>query len=192
MKKYTSLFLGLILAVIPSVAVAQWTGPSASPPNANVPAPLNVGAAGQAKTGGLILNTGNATNGLIVQYGKVGIGLTSPGYKLEVAGNVAATAFFYTSDISLKTNIAPLSDSLEKISKLQGVSFQWKKDQTKSVGLIAQDVEKVYPDLVHTDKTTGIKSLEYGNLVAPLIEAIKEQQKEIESLKADLYALKNK
>ncbi|HEU5114493.1 MAG TPA: hypothetical protein VFT82_01865, partial [Candidatus Paceibacterota bacterium] len=56
-------------------------------------------------------------------------------------------------------------------------------------GLIAQDVEKVYPELVNTNKQTGLKSVEYANLVGPLIEAVKEQQKEIDTLKAEVAAL---
>ena len=95
-------------------------------------------------------------------------------------GNVGATAYFYTSDKSLKKDIKPLDGALEKVTKLQGVSFAWKEDGKKSVGLVAQDVEKVYPELVGTNPSTGLKSVEYGNLVAPLIEAVKEQQKTIE------------
>jgi hypothetical protein len=123
--------------------------------------------------------------------GNVGVGMTPVGYKLDVSGSVRATAFFYGSDRSLKKDIAPLNGSLKKILNLDGVSFTWKENGKKSVGLIAQDVEKVYPELVHTSDN-GIKSVEYGNLVAPLIEAIKEQQKEIDLLRAEVDALKNK
>lgn len=67
---------------------AVWTGPSNNPPNPNVDPPLNVGSVGQSKAGGLILNTGGAPLGLIVQKGDVGIGTAAPAAKLEVAGNV--------------------------------------------------------------------------------------------------------
>lgn len=93
------------------------------------------------------------------------------------------------SDMRLKKNIEPLPNALEKIKQLKGVSFDWKESGKHSIGLIAQDVEKVYPDLVSTDSKTGMKTVEYQNLVAPLIEAIKEQQKEIEALKAEIKAL---
>jgi len=114
-------------------------------------------------------------------------------YMLQVCGaaGVGANAFFYSSDRSLKTNITPLVGSLNKILHLQGVSFDWKGDGGESIGVIAQDVEKVYPELVNTDKKTGLKSVEYGNLVAPLIEAIKEQQKQIDELKAEVQSLKS-
>jgi len=58
------------------------------------------------------------------------------------------------------------------------------------VGLIAQDLEQVFPELVHTNPQTGLKSVQYGNLVAPLIEAIKEQQKMIETMKIEIEKLK--
>ena len=61
-----------------------WTEPSATPPDGNVPAPLNVGGEGQAKSGGLILNTGGAANGLIVDKGNVGIGISNPNGRLHI------------------------------------------------------------------------------------------------------------
>ncbi len=114
--------------------------------------------------------------------------LTSINGNVAIGGNLSAnyisgTAFLYTSDRSLKTNISELQDALSKVEQLQGVSFNWKSDGRADVGLIAQDVEKVYPQLVSTNEVTGLKSVEYGNLVGVLVEAIKEQQKEIDDLK---------
>ena len=79
----------MVLAI--SYFVLAWTEPSQAPPGGNVLAPLNVGSAGQSKAGGLILNTGGAATGLIVQYGNVGIGTTAPGAKLDVSGEIRAT-----------------------------------------------------------------------------------------------------
>jgi len=122
--------------------------------------------------------------------GNVGIGTAAPSEKLHVAGNVLATAFFYSSDEKLKENIAPLRGSLEKILALQGVSFNWKESGERGIGLIAQEVEKVYPELVHGSE--GNKSVSYGNLVGALIEAIKEQQKQIDNLKKQVDELREK
>jgi len=69
------------------------------------------------------------------------------------------------------------------LRKLEGISFDWKDSGKKSIGLIAQDVEKVFPEIVQTEEGTGLKSIEYGKLVAPLIEAVKEQQKMIDEQK---------
>lgn len=112
------------------------------------------------------------------------------GYVPIVAESVTANSFTY-SDITLKKNIATIESPLTKILKLRGVTFDWKKDNKASVGVIAQEVEKVFPELVQTN-AEGIKSVEYGNLVAPLIEAVKEQQKEIESLNNRIKVLESK
>jgi hypothetical protein len=126
----------------------------------------------------------------VIIPGSVGIGTTSSTYKLAVEGAVGAQSFTYTSDRTLKKNIATIESPLTKILKLRGVTFNWKKDNTASVGLIAQEVEKVFPELV--SESNGIKSVQYGNLVAPLIEAVKEQQKEINNLKNRIELLENK
>lgn len=97
------------------------------------------------------------------------------------AGTVSAADLNSTSDRSLKENIEPIDDALSKVLALQGVSFDWKDSGEKSIGLIAQDVEKVIPEVVSDDGE--IKRISYGNLVGLLIEAVKDQQKEIESLK---------
>jgi hypothetical protein len=103
-----------------------------------------------------------------------------------------APAFFYTSDQRLKTDIKPLENNLTKILNLKGVSFRWRANGEPSLGLIAQDVEKEFPEAVSTDPETGFKFLDYSRLIAPLIESIKEQQKEIEELKAEIEELKAK
>jgi hypothetical protein len=125
--------------------------------------------------------------------GNVGIGDTAPGYKLEVAGNVnistgnafrvagtsicTSSGCTISSDRRLKENISPLDDSLEKILQLQGVEYDWKDKRVFSdkhqIGLIAQDVEKVYPEVVVTDSKTGLKAIAYAQLISPIIEAIK-------------------
>ncbi|MBT3730221.1 tail fiber domain-containing protein [bacterium] len=110
---------------------------------------------------------------------------------IDVSGNVTATSFLYSSDKRLKKNIKSIL-GLDKILKLQGVSFEWKNNNKSEVGLIAQDVEKIYPELIITDPNTGLKSVKYGNLVAPLIEAIKEQQIQIDNLSVEIEILKSK
>lgn len=89
------------------------------------------------------------------------------------------TAF---SDERLKENITTIPNALEKVMSLRGVSFD--KDGNRNIGVIAQEVEQVVPEVVKTeDDEMGTKSVAYGNLVGLLIQAIKEQQAEIDSLK---------
>ncbi len=110
-------------------------------------------------------------------------------FDMRFYGNITANGFLYSSDRNLKKNITPLEGSLEKIMKLSGYSYNWKSTGKADIGIIAQEVETVYPDLVHTN-SEGVKSVEYANLIAPLIEAVKTQQKEIEVLKAEVAGLK--
>lgn len=108
-----------------------------------------------------------------------------------VADNIQSGTFAYTaSDASLKKDVKTIPNALEKILKLRGVEFNWKKDNAPSVGLIAQEVEGVFPQLVGTNPTTGVKGVQYEGLVGPLIEAVKEQQKEIEELRREIEELK--
>lgn len=95
-----------------------------------------------------------------------------------------------SSDKTLKDNIIPLPDALAKILSLRGYSFNWKSDGRADIGIIAQDVEAVYPEIVHTNPTTGTKSVEYGNLIAPMIEAMREQQNMIEKQQREIDELK--
>jgi len=95
-----ALTLGLSISL--QSLLAAWTAPTAIPPNDNTAAPINVSATGQAKQGGLILNTSASTNGLIVQYGNVGIGTTNPGAELEVNGNIIANAPIQNNHVATK------------------------------------------------------------------------------------------
>ena len=100
-------------------------------------------------------------------------------------GTVNAANFNTTSDATLKTNVETLTGSLDAVKAMRGVSYDWIENGNSEVGVIAQEVEEVIPDVVSTNDQ-GIKSVKYGNLVGVLIEAIKEQQQRIEALEAQL------
>jgi len=105
---------------------------------------------------------------------------------LEVHGFVKARAFMQFSDIRLKTDIADLTDALNIISNLQGKTYCWKNDGTvlatkggqRVIGLIAQEVQRVLPEIVTEDPETGLLSVSYAELVPVLIEAFKEHLKD--------------
>lgn len=112
--------------------------------------------------------------------GNVGIGTQTPDEKFVVyngstTGKYTATGWTHSSDRRLKHEIKPLKGSLKKITQLQGVNYKFKKDNENKtqLGFIAQDVEPVFPEVVRTDEK-GFKSMVYANLVAPLVEAVKE------------------
>jgi len=104
---------------------------------------------------------------------------------LGVTGTASAANFNTTSDATLKTNVETLTGSLDAVKSLRGVSFDWLENGNSEIGVIAQEVEAVLPDVVSTNDE-GIKSVKYGNMVALLIEAMKEQQAQIDELKAKL------
>ena len=107
-------------------------------------------------------------------------------------GNIYAPAFLYSSDKRLKRDIKPLAMGLSEVEKLAPVSFVWTTEQNhgkSDIGFIAQDVEKVVPQVVHTDDK-GYKSIDYVKLVPVLLSAIQEQQKEIDDLAAEIKKLR--
>jgi hypothetical protein len=132
-----------------------------------------------------------ATNGLervriLQSNGYVGILNTGPSYALDVTGTIRATGNVIAfSDARVKENIKTIDSALEKVNKLRGVEFNKIGEEKTCIGVIAQEVEEVLPEVVETDDN-GMKAVAYGNMVGLLIEAMKEQQKQIDELKAKL------
>ena len=113
----------------------------------------------------------------------VGSGVTITTNGINVVGVVTATDFNSASDLSLKTNIQSISNPIDKILQINGVTFNWRENNKPSVGIIAQEIEKVFPELVNGENP---KTVNYNGLIGLLIEAIKEQQTEINNLKDKL------
>ena len=123
-----------------------------------------------------------------------GNSVTKDVFVLGYTGNATlAGTLTQNSDIRLKTDIQPLDGSLDKVLRLRGVSYRMKDDvtNTRRIGVIAQEIELEYPELVLTDEK-GIKSVAYANLTPVLIEAIKELKAENETLKARLDAIESR
>jgi hypothetical protein len=140
-----------------------------------------------------------ASKTAIFDQGKVGIGDTDPYYVLELPnigdsrGRARANQWLTYSSKRWKENIIPIDNALDKVSQLQGVYFDWKPEHggTHGIGLIAEDVGKVIPELVDwEDDGTYARSLDYDRLTGLLVEAIKEQQQEIGELKKEIEKLK--
>jgi hypothetical protein len=131
---------------------------------------------------------GTAAN---VQFNSLGIGMVASATtgRIDASGDIIA---FSTSDKNFKENITPIPNALEKISKISGNIYNWKSElkefhgfEGNDVGVIAQEIEEVLPQLV-TTRENGYKAVKYDKLVALLIEGIKEQQIQIEELKAQI------
>ncbi|MDX1535771.1 MAG: tail fiber domain-containing protein [Candidatus Spechtbacterales bacterium] len=116
----------------------------------------------------------------------------TPKIYLQRDGDVHGRAFYYTSDIDLKEDLAPIDSALDKVLQLNGYSYKWRENGKADLGVIAQEVEKVFPELVTSPEEGGYKNVDYGHLVAPMIEAIKEQQEQIESLENRIEELESK
>jgi hypothetical protein len=118
--------------------------------------------------------------------GQLGVNRTDPGYTLDVNGTIRATADVIAySDERVKENIKTIDKSLEKVNQLRGVEFNKIGEDKKSIGVIAQEIEKVIPEVVYEDQD-GMKSVAYGNITGVLIEAIKELKAEVEELKKQI------
>ena len=127
----------------------------------------------------------NYTTAALTVTGGIGIGMTSH-FEKDIICNGSVTA---NSDARLKDDIETIDDGLEKVLQLRGVSYIKKDSGRREVGVIAQEVEEVIPEVVRTNED-GIKSVSYGNMVSVLIEAVKELTEKVESLESEVRELR--
>ena len=129
-----------------------------------------------------------------VQFGGLGVGTAASATTGEIRATNNVTAY-YTSDARLKENVVPIANALDKLAQIRGVTFDWVQEEIErgggedgffvrkhDVGVIAQEVEAVLPEVVAT-RDNGFKAVKYDRIVALLIEAVKELQAEVEELK---------
>jgi hypothetical protein len=154
------------------------------------------GVSRDSATGAVTISIGQAVaTSSNVQFNSLGIGMAAS----ATAGRIDATndiVAYSSSDIRFKENIKPIENALEKISKISGNTYDWKAEnkaehgyEGNDVGVIAQEIEAVLPQLVQT-RENGFKAVKYDKLVALLIEGIKEQQTQIHSLTIEIEKLK--
>jgi hypothetical protein len=147
-------------------------------------------------TGAVTISIGQAVaTSSNVQFNSLGVGMAASATagRIDAANDVVA---FSSSDIRFKENITPIENALDKISKISGNTYDWKAEnkaehgyEGNDVGVIAQEIEAVLPQLVQT-RENGFKAVKYDKLVALLIEGIKEQQTQIHSLTIEIEKLK--
>jgi hypothetical protein len=140
----------------------------------------------------------------IIRKGNVGIGTNEPRAKLTVAGDISGSGTlrmngdiiaYYSSDERLKDNLIPISSASYKITQIGGYEFDWNKESKDysghDVGVIAQEIEKVLPEVVIT-RGDGYKAVKYEKIIPLLVQGLKEQQEEINQLKKDLDEFRNR
>jgi hypothetical protein len=149
----------------------------------------------------------------ITNTGNVGIGTTAPTDKLTVAGIIAPSAdntyslgksgarwsavwsangTIQTSDARLKTNIQPLNYGLKEVLQMRPVRYNWKSDPTANakIGLIAQEVQQLIPEVVVGDAKKEMLGMNYAELVPVLINAVKELDQKIEKIEKEIKRIK--
>ena len=139
----------------------------------------NISGSGNINTVGSLTLTGNITAAQIT-----GSTLNTSG-AITAGGDITA---FFSSDERLKDNVTPIEGALEKVNQIGGYGFDWNSNSEHSghdVGVIAQEIEKVLPEVV-TTRDNGYKAVRYEKIVALLIQAVKEQQLQIDELKSKL------
>jgi len=143
----------------------------------------------------------SSSSGVNLQLNSIGAGTAASGTTGDIRATADVTAY-YSSDATLKENVVEIENALDKVKKIRGVEFDWTPEyidekggedgyfvRKHDVGVIAQEVEAVLPEVVGT-RDNGIKAVRYDRIVALLIEAIKEQQTQIDEL-IDLVDQKN-
>ena len=119
-------------------------------------------------------------------------GSSSTGVTITSAGAILASddiTAFSSSDINLKKNIKRIEKPLEKINNIGGYMFDWRENNLHDTGVIAQEIEKIIPEITIT-RLNGIKAVKYEKMVVLLIEGMKEQQEQIKDLQQEIKNLK--
>jgi len=137
-----------------------------------------------------IPKVGAVGNKLILDASQyVGVRRTDPSYALDVSGTIRATGDVIAySDARVKENVETIPNALDKVKAMRGVGYNKIGAEKRSIGVIAQEMLEVMPEVVSQDEQ-GMYSVAYGNLVGVLIEAMKEQQAQIDELKAQLNGI---
>ena len=141
---------------------------------------LNIGTHGSQDT-----NTANDQTDIEIDRSTGVVVLNRGGSARLATSNAGVTVtgtVTETSDIAFKKDIKPLTNTLDKIKKLTGYKYNFKASEIASMGVIAQDVEKVFPEIVHGEE--GEKTLQYSGLIGVLVEAVKELSAKVETLEA--------
>jgi hypothetical protein len=146
---------------------------------------LHVTTSGGSSAGfGINIKEGNTSGGTMIRFNVAGAIVG------QITTSGSATTYATSSDARLK-DITGKARGLEVINELNPISYTWKKDGSPDEGFIAQEVEKLIPNVVHQNSDDDMYSMDYGRITPLLVKAIQEQQEQIETLKAEVKELKD-
>jgi hypothetical protein len=187
-KLHVSASSGVAFKVNANNTAKEWYIDTTNPDHLKKEGNLNISADPTAAHASTKINfLIDGSNKMRIQdNGNVGISTTSPSYTLDVTGTIRATGDVIAySDARVKENVETIPNALDKVKSMRGVVYNKIDEEKRSVGVIAQELLEVVPEAVHQDEK-GMYSVAYGNLVGVLVEAMKEQQQQIDELKAKL------
>jgi len=142
------------------------------------------------KSGSALVIKGSATEpSVIIKHGDTEV-FTTESTGVKITGTIVATdGITAFSDERLKENISVLKNPLEALEEIRGVSYTRKDTNKKDIGVIAQDVEKVYPELIH-ETEDGIKTVNYNGLIGVLLQSVKDLSSQVKDLRRELEVIK--
>ena len=153
---------------------------------------LSGSSAGTVISGSKLAVTGKMGVGVSVHGSKITHGITLPNTD-DVYGKIKANAYTTYSSLRYKDNVEPIQNAMDKIKNLSGVTYNWKVNKSSDIGFIAEDVGKIMPEIVEWEPDgINAQAMDYTKIIPVLVEALKEQQAEIESQKKIINELSEK
>jgi hypothetical protein len=153
---------------------------------------IKAGGVNSTKYALVIQNAASTNLMTVLANGNVGIGTASPSTTLDVVGTITCTTLTETSTIRIKENVEDIENPLQIVKKLRGVQYNKIGNNNKEIGVIAEEVYDILPQIVNVDDENQPSSVSYGRLTALLIEVVKKQDEQIENLTKRIEELENK
>ena len=151
---------------------------------------MDVSGSNITLSGSLISATGRIGVGIQLESGAITHGITLPNTD-NVYGKIKANAYTTYSSQRYKNNIEPIQGAMDKVRNLSGVTYNWNTSNSSDIGFIAEDVGKIMPEIVEWESDgVNAQSMDYTRIIPVVVEAIKDQQKQIDQLQKEIDKIK--